>query len=96
VSGSPEGNQVGGSRWLNDGKYSGAVVVKGAEEEKGSLHGGCSFYSRWRRLAKAARAAGGAVAAAKPWVWQSSGDHGPNTVGTGGTVVQTGRLMGGP
>jgi hypothetical protein len=39
---------------------------EGAEEEKGSLHGGCSFYSRWRRLAKAVRAVGGAVVAVKP------------------------------
>jgi hypothetical protein len=27
--------------------------------------------------------------------WQGSG-HGPDTVNTGGAVVQTGRLMGGP
>jgi hypothetical protein len=63
VSGSLEGDRGSGSWWLNDGKHDGAVAAKGAKEEKGSLHGGCSFYSRWRRLAKAVRAVGGAVAA---------------------------------
>jgi hypothetical protein len=68
--------------------------IEAAEEEKGSLHrGGCSFYSRWRQLAKAARATGGAVVAAKPWAWQSGGGRSPNMVGT---IVRTGRLMGGP
>jgi hypothetical protein len=69
-----------------------------AEEEKGSLHGGggCSFYNRWRRLAKAARAASEAVAAAKPWARQSGGGHGPNAVGTGSAVGRIGRLTGGP
>jgi hypothetical protein len=64
VSGSSEGDRGGGLQWPNDGKHGGAVAAKGAEE-KGSLHGGCSFYSRWMRLAKAAQAAGGAVVAAK-------------------------------
>jgi hypothetical protein len=33
---------------------------------------------------------GGAVAAAKPWVQESSGGHGLNAIGMGGTVVRTG------
>jgi hypothetical protein len=94
--GSSEGDRDGNSQWLNDGKHSGVVAVKRVKEEKRSLHGGrgrgCSFYNRWRRLANAARAVGGEVAAAKPWAWQSGGGHGPN----GCAIVQTGRLMGGP
>jgi hypothetical protein len=38
------GDRGSGSQWLNDGKHGGIVVVKGAEEEKGSLHrGGAPF-----------------------------------------------------
>jgi hypothetical protein len=55
VSRSSERDRGNGSRWLSDGKHGGVVVVKGMEEEKGSLHRGwCSIYSRWRRLAKVA------------------------------------------
>jgi hypothetical protein len=45
--------------------------------------GGCSFYSRRRRLAKAAFAMAGAVAAVKLGVRQSGGGRDPNTVSTG-------------
>jgi hypothetical protein len=45
------------------------VAAKGAEEEEGSLHRGCSFYSRQRRLAKAAQAAAGAMATVKLEAW---------------------------
>jgi hypothetical protein len=36
--GSSEGDRDGNSQWLNDGKHSGVVAVKGMKEEKGSLH----------------------------------------------------------
>jgi hypothetical protein len=57
VSGGSEKDRSSGPQWLNAGKHGDIVALKGAEEEEGSLHsggGGCSFYSRWRRLAKAA------------------------------------------
>jgi hypothetical protein len=41
VSGSSEVDRSGGSRWLNDGKHGGAVVVKGWRRKKGcSTRGG--------------------------------------------------------
>jgi hypothetical protein len=43
------------ARWLNDAKHSGVVVVKGAEEEKGLLHGGAPFIAGgggWQRQRK--------------------------------------------
>jgi hypothetical protein len=94
VSESSEGDQGGGSRWLNDDKHGGEGG--GGGKRVTPRGGGCSFYSWWRRLAKAARAVIGAVAAAKPWVRQNGGGHGPNAVGTSGAVVRTGRLTGGP
>jgi hypothetical protein len=44
------------------------VVVKRAEEEKGSLHGGCSFYSR--------QSGGGGKAVGVAKQWQLRSDHG--------------------
>jgi hypothetical protein len=72
------------------------MALKGAEEEKGSLHmGRGSFYSRQKKLAKAARAAAGAVAVVKlgvaerRWPWSKCGRH-------SGAIVRTGWLTGGP
>jgi hypothetical protein len=44
----------------------------------------------------AAQAAGRVVAMEKRWVWQNGCGYGPNVVGTGGAIVRTGRLTGGP
>jgi hypothetical protein len=92
VSGGSKRDRSSGLQWLNDGKHGGAVAVKGVEEEEGSLHGGCSFYSRRRRLAKAARAAAGAVAVVK----LGRGKAAATAVSTGGAIVQTARLTSGP
>jgi hypothetical protein len=90
VSGGSKRDRSSGLQWLNDGKHGGAVAVKGVEEEEGSLHGGCSFYSRRRRLAKAARAATGAV------VKVGRDKAAVTAVSTGGAIVQTAWLMSGP
>jgi hypothetical protein len=63
-----------------------SAAAKGAEEEEGSLHGGCSFYSWRRRLAKVVSAAAEAVASATVWTRSARA----------GTVVRTGRLTSGP
>jgi hypothetical protein len=42
-----------------------SCVEAAKEEESGCSMGGCSFYSQWRRLAKAAQATAGAVPAVK-------------------------------
>jgi hypothetical protein len=58
--------------------------------------GGAPRYTRQRRFEKAAQVAGIAVVAVKPWAPQRGSSHGPNAVGTNGTVVRTGQLTGGP
>jgi hypothetical protein len=74
VSGGSEGDRGGDSRRLNDGKRGSAVVATGGGGGKG-----CSFYTHRRRLAK------GGVSYGRGR--QSSGGHGLNAVGTGGTIV---------
>jgi hypothetical protein len=93
LTGCSKRGRSGGPWWLDNGKHGGAVASKRRRKKKGRSTGGCSFYSRWRQLAKAARATGGAVVAVKPWAWQSGGGRSPNMVGT---IVRTGRLMGEP
>jgi hypothetical protein len=70
--------------------------IKAAEEEEwGCSRGGVPFiagggdWQRRRELRPGRR---------QWWNWrqQSRGGHGPNAVGTGGAVVWTGRLTGGP
>jgi hypothetical protein len=52
VSGSSEGDQGGGSRWLNDGKHGGAVATKGRRRKKGRSMGVAPFIAGgggWQR-----------------------------------------------
>jgi hypothetical protein len=54
VSGGPERDRSGGPQWFNDGKHSGKVAAKGAEEVEVSLHGGGAPFiaggGGWQRL----------------------------------------------
>jgi hypothetical protein len=52
VSGSLEGDQGGGSHWINNGKHGGAVAMKGRRRKKGRSTEGAPFITSgdgWQR-----------------------------------------------
>jgi hypothetical protein len=90
--------RTGGSYpWqLDDSSHGGAMAVKGRRRKKVLHRGVLPFIGGRGGWKKVARAADGAVVAAKLWARQSGGSHSLNMVGTGGAVVRTRRLTGGP
>jgi hypothetical protein len=86
VSGSSEGDRGGVLGWLNDGDTGGIVAAIGEGGGKMAAHGGggAPIIDGEGKSGVAVR-----LWAANPWVRQSGGNRGPNTVGTGDTIVQT-------